>query len=250
MGWSTTAPAIPSGSSWTGSTSISQIVRNHIKLDCTISIARLTGSNVAVKCHFTIRWGSYGDYYVATLYLKEGGSAADTSFTTPSTVYSSGATMDVYWTGEKAASASVSITVGINNDSSSQQTKTLTAPALITYTITYNGNGSTGGSTSSQTKTNGTNLTLRQNGFTKTGYAFVHWNTKADDSGVTYAAGGTYTTNGAATLYAIWKVANIPVYINDNETVKQISKAYINDNGTIKECTVYINDNGTIKQIV
>lgn len=135
MAWSTSAPTLPSGSSWTGSTSISQIIRNHIKLDCTLSIARLEGNNVAVKCHFTIKWGSYGDYYVATLYLKEGGSAADTSITTPDTVYSAGTTMDVYWTGEKAAGASVSITVGLNNDSASQRTKTLTAPALLALPI-------------------------------------------------------------------------------------------------------------------
>ena len=142
MAWSTSAPTLPSGSSWTGSTSITQISRNHIKLDCEISIARLEGNNVAVKCHVTVWKGTYDDYYSAHLYLKEGDSAAETGISTPpGPVYSSGKTMDVYWTGEKAAGASVSITVGLDNDSPSLRTKTLTAPALLALPVWVNDGG-------------------------------------------------------------------------------------------------------------
>lgn len=73
-----------------------------------------------------------------------------------------------------------------------------------TYAVTYNANGGTG-TTSSQTKTYGVSLTLRANGFSRTGYAFQHWNTKADGSGTTYAAGASYAANAAVTLYAIWQ---------------------------------------------
>lgn len=73
-----------------------------------------------------------------------------------------------------------------------------------TYAVTYNANGGSG-TTASQTKTYGQPLTLRANGFTRTGYAFQHWNTKADGSGTTYAAGANYTANAAVTLYAIWQ---------------------------------------------
>ena len=41
----------------------------------------------------------------------------------------------------------------------------------------------------------------------------------------------------------------LPIFVNDNGTIKPVAKAYINDNGTIKECTVYFNDNGTVKQL-
>lgn len=116
----------------------------------------------------------------------------------------------------------------------------------ITYSVTYNGNGNTGGSTASQAKYWGTALTLRANGFTRTNYTFQHWNTKADGSGTSYAAGASYTANAAVTLYAIWKKNNIPVFINDEETIIQVEKAFINDGGTIKECIVYQNLNGTI----
>lgn len=120
---------------------------------------------------------------------------------------------------------------------------------IITYAVTYNGNGATGGSTDAQTKTYGTNLVLRSNGFTRTSYSFLNWNTKADGSGTTYAAGATYTTNAALALYAIWKKNNIPLYVNVGGTIHQVEKAYANVNGTIKECTVYTNVNGTIKEL-
>ena len=75
-----------------------------------------------------------------------------------------------------------------------------------TYTISYDGNGATGGSTSSQTRTyGGSAITVRANGFTRTNYAFLHWDTKADDSGTDYTAGSsTYQGNANLKLYAIW----------------------------------------------
>lgn len=87
---------------------------------------------------------------------------------------------------------------------------------LKTYTISYNGNGSTGGSTASQSKDHGASLTLRSNGFTRTGHTFSKWNTKADGSGTSYNAGGSYTTNAAATLYAIWTANTYTVAFNAN----------------------------------
>lgn len=116
----------------------------------------------------------------------------------------------------------------------------------ITYPVTYNGNAADGGSTASQTKVWGTPLTLQANGFTRTNYTFLYWNTAADGSGTTYNAGASYTANAVLTLYAIWKKNNIPVFINDSGTIIQVEKAFINDGGTIKECIVYQNLNGTI----
>ena len=75
---------------------------------------------------------------------------------------------------------------------------------INTWTVSYNGNGSTGGSTASQTKTYNTALTLRSNGFTKTNHVFKNWNTAANGSGTSYAAGASYTGNAALTLYAQW----------------------------------------------
>ena len=81
---------------------------------------------------------------------------------------------------------------------------TVNVPALQSYPVGYSGNGATGGSTSGQTKYYGEALTLRQNGYTRTGYAFHRWNTEADASGTWYSAGASYTGNAALGLYAIW----------------------------------------------
>ena len=51
-------------------------------------------------------------------------------------------------------------------------------------------------------------LTLAGNSgeLARPGYAFAGWNTAADGSGASYAAGGTYTANAPLALYARWTV--------------------------------------------
>lgn len=83
-------------------------------------------------------------------------------------------------------------------------------------THTYHGNGATDGNTAAQSGKTGDELTTNANGFTRDGYTFVEWNTKADGTGGHYGKG----TNGVAKwtmlpagndLYAIWQAnpANI-----------------------------------------
>ncbi|MBB6735253.1 InlB B-repeat-containing protein [Cohnella zeiphila] len=78
---------------------------------------------------------------------------------------------------------------------------------LPTYTITYDGNGATEGSapTDSGAYLSGATATVKDAGMlAKTGYTFAGWNTEADGSGTSYAAGATVTVTGNATLYAQW----------------------------------------------
>lgn len=102
-----------------------------------------------------------------------------------------------------------SIKVGVNgtawNPSSAKKTFTFTVSDISApkYTVSYNANGGTN-APSSQTKTYGTALTLRDGIPTKTGYTFKSWNTKKDGSGTSYSSKGTYKTNSAVTLYAQW----------------------------------------------
>ena len=91
----------------------------------------------------------------------------------------------------------------------------------ISYTVTYDGNGNTGGSTASSSHKYDTAKTLTANGFTKTGYTFKGWNTKADGSGTSYADKASVknlsSTNGATvTLYAQWTVNKYTVTYNAN----------------------------------
>ena len=75
------------------------------------------------------------------------------------------------------------------------------------YTVNYNGNGNTGGTTASSTHTYDVASNLTTNGFTKTGYKFVGWNTRQDGTGTPYLDGASVTrvgTGGTVTLYAQW----------------------------------------------
>ena len=49
------------------------------------------------------------------------------------------------------------------------------------------------------------NLTLSSTKPTRTGYTFLGWATSSSATSATYSAGGTYSNNVAATLYAVWK---------------------------------------------
>lgn len=80
---------------------------------------------------------------------------------------------------------------------------TLYAQWYAPYTVTYNANGGTGGPTT-QTKVYNSNLTLTTSKPTRSGYAFVKWNTKSDGTGTSYNSGATYSSNANLTLYAIW----------------------------------------------
>jgi len=84
---------------------------------------------------------------------------------------------------------------------------TYTAVAPATYTITYDGNTNDSGTVPDpQVKTENQPLTLATNSgnLAKDGLFFGGWNTQADGEGANYPAGGTYTANGNATLYAKW----------------------------------------------
>ena len=90
-----------------------------------------------------------------------------------------------------------------------------------TYTVVFNGNGNTGGSTATQTLTYDKAQALTANGFTKTGYHFVGWNTASDGTGESYTDNQSVTniagTKSSITLYAIWEANEYTVVFNNND---------------------------------
>lgn len=87
--------------------------------------------------------------------------------------------------------------------------------------LNYHGNGNTGGNTESQDGRTGDVLDTRANGFTRDGYEFVEWNTRADGTGDHYGRGA----NGVAKwtmlpagndLYAIWQANPASIQYRDD----------------------------------
>lgn len=131
---------------------------------------------------------SYADVVTVTGTISVARGTSATTKTVKATA--SGTTVSGY--GSAGGSASVSISIPI--------------PAKPSYTITYDANEGSG-APSSQTKWYGTTLTLSDTVPTRVGYNFLGWSTSSTATTATYAAGGSYTSNSAATLYAVWELA-------------------------------------------
>lgn len=100
-----------------------------------------------------------------------------------------------------------------------------------TYAVKYNANGGSG-APSNQTKTYNVTLKLSSTKPTRSGYNFLGWATSASAKTATYVAGGNYTANSAATLYAVWESAYAKPRITDVSVVRCTSDGTANDEGT------------------
>lgn len=91
-------------------------------------------------------------------------------------------------------------------------------------TLSFNGNGATSGSIDSMTYTRlfspgeTVSFTCPTGGFSRSGYIFLGWNTKADGSGTVYKEGSTISISNSTTLYAIW-IAAITITYTKNRTI-------------------------------
>ena len=106
------------------------------------------------------------------------------------------------------------------------------------YTVSFNANGGSN-APSSQTKWYGEELKLSSTKPTRTGYIFKGWATSSTAPSAKYPAGGSYTDNKAATLYAVWTLAYTKPRIT-NFSVRRVNQNGQNDDqGTI--CKVIFN---------
>ena len=101
----------------------------------------------------------------------------------------------------------------------------------ITYNVKYDGNGATSGSMSNSSHTYDVSKTLSANGYTRTGYTFNGWNTKADGSGTAYSNQQSVrnlanTQDARITLYAQWKPITYTIEYVGNGATNNVS-AYI-----------------------
>ena len=72
--------------------------------------------------------------------------------------------------------------------------------------ICYDGNGATAGTMDEQTATGGSEVTLDASNFSRPGFGFAGWNTRADGAGTLYGPNETITmpASGTLWLYATW----------------------------------------------
>ena len=117
----------------------------------------------------------------------------------------------------------------VSGEGSLTDTKSITINAK-TYTVSYNANGGTG-APAAQTKYQNTALTLSSTKPTRSGYTFVGWSTSSTATSAMYAAGGSYTANSSATLYAVWIINTYGVsYLANGGTGSP--GAYAHSNGS------------------
>jgi uncharacterized repeat protein (TIGR02543 family) len=196
-----------------------------VALDITATggtVTRTSATKFTVKIN-----ASWETYYsgAATKYgmtASSGGSSV-TLKTFSNTAASSGSgsfTGTYSISGNGAATKTITVTFrNFNDDNEDSATKNVTfnvsVPAWTSYTVKYNANGGSG-APSNQTKWKDQTLTLSSTKPTRTGYSFLGWSTSSTATSATYSAGGSYTSNAAATLYAVWKANTYTVKYDAN----------------------------------
>lgn len=176
---------------------------------------------------WTLKWVTYG-YTFNTSNAKSysvtiGGSTVKSGTFDingkSSTTIASGTQTVTKGTSAKSLSFGLSFAFNASWSGTYAGTKTasgsISVPAKPSYKITYAANGGSG-APSTQTKWYGTSVTLSSTKPTRTGYTFSKWNTNSAGTGTSYAAGATYSTNAALTLYAIWTKLKYTVAYNAN----------------------------------
>nr|MCR4643871.1 InlB B-repeat-containing protein [Oscillospiraceae bacterium] len=133
--------------------------------------------------------------------------------------YSNGSPADYSWndipywnedsaSGYRAQGYFVEYGDQVFGDSGAAVTNSLNGSTTIQAKVTYNANGATSGTvpTDANRYDRNSNVTVLGNdgNLAKTSYSFAGWNTKADGTGATYAAGNTFAITAHTTLYAKW----------------------------------------------
>ena len=135
MSWSTTAPSLPSGSSWVKKGTIS-ISNNQLDVTGTVFCARLADQGFALKIvetrTFHLTNPNFTDFYKTYHRCDVAGVTGEAY--TESHFGNSGSTKTYYFTGIAAAGAAIKVVVGVKADSVTQEIS-FTAPALLGPTV-------------------------------------------------------------------------------------------------------------------
>ena len=141
MGWSLTAPTLPSGSEWAQKGTIS-IHNNQLDVTGTVFCARLDDQGFALKIvetrTFHLTNPNFTDFYKTYHRCDVAGVTGEAY--TESRFGNSGSTKTYYFTGIAAAGAAVKVVVGVKVDNSTQEIS-FAAPELLGPTVWLNVSG-------------------------------------------------------------------------------------------------------------
>lgn len=132
--------------------------------------------------------------------------------TLPTISYNDGHHQLRRWTNEDATQIITSST-----KLTTPEVQHIYAQWLQTHTITYDLNGGSGNTPATQTKVEGTNITLAStSGITRTGYTILGWDTNPSATIAQYASGASYAVNSTVNikLCATWKPNTYTLTIN------------------------------------
>lgn len=168
MGWSLTAPTLPSGSSWVQKDTI-RISNNQLDVTGTLYFARLKDTGFALKLvekrSFHLTNPNFTDFY-KTYHRCDVAGVTGTAYT-ENDFGNSGSTKTYYFTGTAAPGASIKVIVGVKVDNS-VQTISFTAPALLGPTVYIKVGGTWKQATAVYIKSSGTwkegQLTIKTGG--------------------------------------------------------------------------------------
>ncbi len=149
---------------------------------------------------YTVKFNANGGSGAPSSQTKTYGVTLTLSSTKPTR---SGYTFKGWATSSSATSATYSAGGSYTANASATLYAVWSQNAATTYTVSYNANGGSG-APSSQTKYKDVTLTLSSTTPTRSGYTFLGWSTSSTATSPTYYAGGSYTANASATLYAVW----------------------------------------------
>lgn len=122
-------------------------------------------------------------------------------------IFNADTTLHAQWKEKKAAPSNPENPAQPQNPTKPQQPQIPETPSTpkTTYTVIFDANGGNG-TIASISVEEGSEITLPENTFTKTGYSFAGWATSADGN-VSYSDKAKISITGNIMLYAKWTVA-------------------------------------------
>ena len=215
MGWSLTAPTLPSGSSWVQKDTI-KISNNQLDVTSTIYLARLEGTGFALKLvekrTFHLTNPNFTDFY-KTYHRCDVAGVTGTAYTEKH-FGNSGSTKTYYFTGTANAATKIYVVVGVKADNSTASSM-FPSPDFLVTTLTI--------SFDSQNGTTCTAIERDQNDTYgelpisyRRGHKFLGWSTDTTSANIVNSS-TVITQSANFTLYAIWKFIG-SLYIKTNGT--------------------------------